>query len=125
VSRPCDLNFPAGHVAAKLVWSHILEVDLRDGCTRTGGSNAVAYADGNEVRIPDGSRTQYVVVWMERLVTPTGCVACKLDGRTSSSRRSPLFHRYQRTRPSTRRKLGAGVLSDSESGGGCLVSNGV
>src|SRR5689334_15057164 len=44
------LNVPAGHVAAKLVWSHILEaddaVDLRDGGTRMAGSNAVAYADG-------------------------------------------------------------------------------
>jgi hypothetical protein len=71
-----------GHVTAKLVWSHVLEVDeatdLRDGCTRAAGANAVTYADGDEVRIPDGSGTRYVVVWVEKVMSPPGCSpACK------------------------------------------------
>jgi hypothetical protein len=73
---------PEGHVTAKLVWSHVLEVDdeldLRDDCTRTAGSNAVTYADGDELRIPDGAGTRYVVVWVERVMSPPGChPACK------------------------------------------------
>ena len=50
-------------------WTHYMdlpsEVDVRDGCTRTDGSNAITYADGDEVRIPDVSGTRYVVVWVE------------------------------------------------------------
>jgi hypothetical protein len=30
-----------------------------------------------ELRIPDATGTRYVVVWVERLVTPPGCLACK------------------------------------------------
>ena len=40
-------------------------VDIRDGCSRTAGSNAAVYADGDEVRIPNGSGSRYVVVWVE------------------------------------------------------------
>src|SRR4051794_16068818 len=51
-------------------WTHTLdispEVDIRDGCSRTPGQNAVDYADGDEVRVPAGSgTTRYVVVWVE------------------------------------------------------------
>lgn len=52
-----------------LVWTHRLEldptVDVRDGCARTLGLNVVTYADGDEVRIPSGGSTRYVVVWVE------------------------------------------------------------
>jgi len=52
---------------ASLVWTHILDVqpgvDIRDGCTRTAGTNAIHYADGDEIRTPDGAR--FVVVWVE------------------------------------------------------------
>ncbi len=40
-------------------------VDIRDGWTRTAGSNALTYADGDEVRVPSGSSNKYVVVWVE------------------------------------------------------------
>lgn len=52
----------------QLQWTHVVEcdhsVDVRDGCTRVAGSNNVTYADGDEVRIPDGSGTRFVVVWV-------------------------------------------------------------
>src|SRR5262245_30231684 len=52
-----------------LVWTHTLDLasgtDLRDGCTRAVGANAITYADGDEVRIPSGGATRYVVVWVE------------------------------------------------------------
>jgi hypothetical protein len=52
-----------------LCWSHYIDlsdmVDIRDGCSRTAGSNAAVYADGDEVRIPNGSGSRYVVVWVE------------------------------------------------------------
>jgi hypothetical protein len=52
---------------ARLVWTHVLDVqpgvDIRDGCTRTAGSDAIDFADGDEIRGPDGAR--YVVVWVE------------------------------------------------------------
>ena len=53
---------------AGLVWSHYLDVDdtvdIRDGITRTIGSGALLYADGDEVRIPNGSGSRYVVTWV-------------------------------------------------------------
>jgi hypothetical protein len=57
-------------MVAALAWTHTLDfqpgVDLRDGCSRTTGSNAIDYADGDEVRISDGAgATRYVVVWVE------------------------------------------------------------
>lgn len=55
--------------SSALVWSDSIDVeasvDIRDGCTRTAGSNAITYADGDEVRIPDVSGSRYVVVWVE------------------------------------------------------------
>jgi hypothetical protein len=52
-----------------VIWTHFIElqdtVDVRDGCTRLAGSDSVVYADGDEVRIPNGSGTRYVVVWVE------------------------------------------------------------
>ncbi len=55
-----------------LQWTHLLELpagaDIRDGCTRTAGSNAITYADGDEVRIDS---IRYVVVWVERVNTGT------------------------------------------------------
>ena len=52
------------------VWTHYLvldpSADVRDGCTRTAGSAAVVYADGDEVRVPGGAATpRFVVVWVE------------------------------------------------------------
>lgn len=51
-------------------WTHYLvadvTVDVRDGCTRTAGTDAVGYADGDEVRVPSGAGTpRFVVVWVE------------------------------------------------------------
>jgi hypothetical protein len=51
-------------------WTHVLicesTVDLRDGCSRVGGSNAITHTDGDEVRIPSGaSSPRFVVVWCE------------------------------------------------------------
>jgi hypothetical protein len=63
-------NLPAGRGAysgaAYPVWTHVLDmassVDVRDGCSRTAGTDAIAYADGDEVRV---NGTRYVVVWVE------------------------------------------------------------
>jgi hypothetical protein len=52
-----------------LVWTHYIDldetVDIRDGCTRIPGADSLQYADGDEVRIPNGSGSRYVVVWVE------------------------------------------------------------
>ena len=52
-------------------WTHYLEVDagvdVRDGCTRTAGSPDPTYADGDEVRVPSGGGTRFVVVWVEKV----------------------------------------------------------
>jgi hypothetical protein len=57
-------------VVAALIWTHILDfqpgADVRDGCSRTAGTNAIDFADGDEVRVPGGAgTTRYVVVWVE------------------------------------------------------------
>lgn len=57
-----------------LDWTHYLilnpDVDIRDGCSRLTGSNALTYADGDEVRIPTGtSAPRFVVVWVEKVET--------------------------------------------------------
>jgi hypothetical protein len=56
-----------------LVWTHVLnvqpDVDIRDGCTRSAGSDAIVFGDGDEVRGPDGAR--YVVVWVETVALGT------------------------------------------------------
>ena len=44
------------------------DVDLRDGCTRGPGSDAITYADGDGVMVPSGSgNTRYVVVWVDHV----------------------------------------------------------
>src|SRR5262249_3151810 len=56
-----------GTTRSGLVWTHVLDVqpdvDIQDGCTRTAGSDAVVFGDGDEIRDADGAR--YVVVWVE------------------------------------------------------------
>jgi hypothetical protein len=57
-------------VVASLIWTHTLDLqpgaDVRDGCSRTADTNAIDFADGDEVRVPGGSgATRYVVVWVE------------------------------------------------------------
>ena len=72
---PCRLatDFARGRMAsAGPEWTHYIEVpptvDVLDGCTRLGGSPAINYADGDEVRVPGGSATpRFVVVWVERV----------------------------------------------------------
>ena len=52
-----------------LTWTHHIDlndsVDILDGCTRTYSSNGLNYSDGDEVHIPSGGVTRYVVVWVE------------------------------------------------------------
>jgi hypothetical protein len=92
LSTTCEIYRPFGAVSATLTgvvcrlvpdlargragtgslcWTHYLDladtVDIRDGCTRTAGNNAVNFADGDEVRIPNASGSRYVVVWVEML----------------------------------------------------------
>jgi hypothetical protein len=62
--------FRGDHTAGGIVWTHYLDlnetVDIKDGCTRTVGANAINYADGDEVRIPGGvGSTRFAVVWVE------------------------------------------------------------
>jgi len=73
---PCRLvsDFVGGRQAAGSgpVWTHYLvldpSADVRDGCTRTAGSAAVVYADGDEVRVPGGASTpRFTVVWVETI----------------------------------------------------------
>lgn len=53
----------------ELSWSHTLDfqpgVDVRDATTRGSGTADRAFADGDEVRVPSGGSTRYVVVWVE------------------------------------------------------------
>ena len=90
LSTTCDIYRPFGAIGATLAgvvcrlvpdlargqagtgslsWTHYLDledsVDVRDGCTRTAGRDAVNFADGDEVRIPNASGSRYVVVWVE------------------------------------------------------------
>jgi hypothetical protein len=67
---PCQLSADlAAGTLGGLVWTHTLDLacgtEIRDGCTRTAGNNAIDYADGDEVRVPSGGTTRYVVVWVE------------------------------------------------------------
>lgn len=52
-----------------VAWTHYLDVQdtvaILDGCTRTATLNTINYIDGDEVRIPTGGSTRYVVVWVE------------------------------------------------------------
>jgi hypothetical protein len=67
-SVPCRLT-PVVREAGSPEWTHTLDVqpgvDVRDGCTRAAGSAAMTYADGDEVRVPSGGTTRYVVVRVE------------------------------------------------------------
>jgi hypothetical protein len=72
---PCRLvgDFPRGRIAAGAIpeWTHYADLDadadIRDGCTRTAGAYVPTYADGDELRIPSGGSTRYVVVWVEKV----------------------------------------------------------
>src|SRR5258708_38061514 len=73
---PCRLmpDLAAGRGAgsgALVSWTDYIDVadtvDVRDGCTRTAGADAVTFHDGDEVRIPNGSGSRFVVVWVERV----------------------------------------------------------
>lgn len=73
---PCRLvpNMKAGRSGASestnLGWTHYLDladdVDIRDGCTRSVGTDYVSYADGDGVRVTmNGQTWRFVVVWVE------------------------------------------------------------
>lgn len=73
---PCrmvaDLAGGTLRAGAGLFWTHFIDVqnavDVRDGCTRTVGIDAVNFFDGDEVRVPGGAgTTRYVVVWVETI----------------------------------------------------------
>lgn len=70
---PCQFvsDMPSGNVtipSAVVAWTHYIDVavavSINDGCTRVAGLNTETYADGDEVRIPTGGSTRYVVVWV-------------------------------------------------------------
>lgn len=62
--------------SSTIQWTHYIDVnstaDIRDGCVRVPSAPTVSYADGDEVRIPNGSGSRYVVVWVEVLNRGTG-----------------------------------------------------
>ena len=64
-----DLAVGRGMNGALLSWTHYLDmdatVDVRDGCTRLAGADSLQFADGDELRIPNGSGSRYVAVWVE------------------------------------------------------------
>lgn len=69
---PCRLaaDFVRGGRAASLRWTHVLYfapgMDVRDGCTRSAGSNNLSYADGDEVRVAgSGGPVRFVVIWVD------------------------------------------------------------
>jgi hypothetical protein len=71
---PCRLvpDLPRGRgsgLAGVLAWSHYIDLqdtaDILDGCSRPAGSDSELFNDGDEVRIPSGASTRYVVVWVE------------------------------------------------------------
>src|SRR5437867_4154710 len=66
----CDLAGGRPRGSGNLLWTHYMlvnsDVDIRDGCTRAAGADALTYADGDGLRIPSGAgNTRYVVVWVE------------------------------------------------------------
>jgi len=73
VNQPCqfveDLFRGRGTSPNNTVaWTHYIDVaeadDVIDGMTRTAMVNTLNYFDGDEVRIPSGGSTIYVVVWV-------------------------------------------------------------
>jgi hypothetical protein len=76
---PCRLTPRPTDSVSESDCTHTLDVqpgvDIRDGCTRIAGSNAMTYADGDEVRVPSGGSTRYVVVRVDVVNrgTPAQC----------------------------------------------------
>lgn len=62
-------------VSGGLFWTHFidldLDVDIRDRCTRSAGTNTLTYADGDKVIIPDVNGTVYVVVFVTPMALNT------------------------------------------------------
>ena len=63
-----------------LSWTHYIEIDdadsavILDGITRTEPLNNLNYNDGDEIRIPAGGPTRYVVVWVTQRRNEDGVV---------------------------------------------------
>jgi len=85
---PCrivpNLTFGRGGTAGPtyLMWTHWIDfepsTDVRDGCTRSAGSNYVSYADGDEIRASLEGRTySWVVIWVEDRFTNTDNNYCR------------------------------------------------
>jgi len=51
-----------------VAWTHYIDVAeavvIQDACFRTPTADTMNYFDGDEVRIPSGGGTRYVVVWV-------------------------------------------------------------
>jgi len=75
VGIPCREtgDWPRGQSSVGIRWTHRMDidpsVDIRDGATRS--ANALVWADGDEVRIPSGGSTRFVVAWVEEIDTGT------------------------------------------------------
>src|ERR1043166_9138944 len=70
---PCRLvpDLAAGIRAGGVFsWTHYLDLpadaDIQDGCTRDEKSQDLTFNAGDEVRVPAGGSTRYVVVWVEQ-----------------------------------------------------------
>ncbi|MFO0808972.1 MAG: hypothetical protein U0746_10140 [Gemmataceae bacterium] len=72
---PCRISPGGPTITDGPHWTHTLDVqpgvDLCDGCSRTAGADAMTYADGDEVRVPSGGATRYVVVGFETVARGT------------------------------------------------------
>lgn len=74
---PCRLSPVSGSRIGPdgTAWTHALDLqpgtDVRDGSSRTTGSAAVVFGEGDEVRVPSGGSTRYVVVWVEVVARDT------------------------------------------------------
>jgi hypothetical protein len=70
---PCQHNPELGKGrrvdSGALQWTDTIlvnpDVDIRDGCTRAGNADALTYADGYEVAIPEDGGPRFAVVWVE------------------------------------------------------------
>jgi hypothetical protein len=65
----CRLSPNSGSRADGTTWTHTLDLqpgtDVRDGSTRTPSTASVVYGEGDEIRVPTGGSTRYVLVWVE------------------------------------------------------------